>query len=170
MPPNLHVVGGFVRTHLRTAPVARVVYGAIIGLALVVALERYPPGSGAVIASLIATAIAVGLAEIYSDSLGEEVRLRRRLTRPELRRLSDGALAVAFGIGFPALFFVLAAFGLMSDATAFDVAEWSGVGLIAFYGAAAAHLAGAAWTEVGVRAVLAALIAVALIAMKALIH
>ena len=37
-------------SHLESTHVGRVVYGAIIGLALVVALQAHPPGAGTVVA------------------------------------------------------------------------------------------------------------------------
>jgi hypothetical protein len=163
-------VAAAVRAHLGTGQVARVIYGSIIGLALILALEQHPPGPGSVIGSLLATALAVGLAEVYSEALGAEVRLRRRITRAELEPLLDDLLAVSFGIAFPAVFFVLAAAGAIEEDTAFDIAEWSGLGLIAFYGAAAAKLAGASHSGALVRGLLAGLIAVVLIVLKAVLH
>jgi hypothetical protein len=53
--------------HLGSGRVARVIYGAIIGLALVVSLEAHPPKAWVVAATLVTTALAVGLAELYSD-------------------------------------------------------------------------------------------------------
>src|SRR5215213_11425513 len=70
-----------VEAHLGSRQVARVIYGSIIGLALVVALEAHPPSAGAVLATLWATALAVGLAELYSDVVGTETRTRRRIAR-----------------------------------------------------------------------------------------
>ena len=98
----------FVR-HLGTAQVARVIYGAIIGMALVVALQAHPPSATEMTVALLSTAVAVGLAEGYSDVVGRETRLRRRLTREELREILDDVLAVMFGIVFPDIFFGLAA-------------------------------------------------------------
>ena len=65
-PPQGGALGRFLVSHLRSNQVSRVIYGSIIGLALVVALEGHPPRSAAVIATLIGTAIAVALAELYS--------------------------------------------------------------------------------------------------------
>src|SRR4051812_36692400 len=45
-------------THLGSQQVSRVIYGAILGLALTLGLERHPPGAGVVVATLFATAIA----------------------------------------------------------------------------------------------------------------
>jgi hypothetical protein len=50
--------------HLGSQQVAKVVYGSIIGLALIVALENHPPGPGVMAVWLLGTAIAVGLAEV----------------------------------------------------------------------------------------------------------
>ena len=43
---------------------------------------------------------------------------------------------------FPAVFFILAAVGVLGEETAFDVAEWAGIGLIGMYGFAGARLSG----------------------------
>src|ERR671936_53150 len=98
-----------VAAHLGSRQVSRVLYGAIIGLALVVALEGHPPRSVAIIGSLIGTAIAVSLAELYSEIVGTEARTRAHLDRRQIAELWDEAGAVAVGIAFPAVFFVLAA-------------------------------------------------------------
>src|SRR6185503_7631999 len=127
--------------------VSRVLYGSIIGLALVVALEAHPPKPEAVVATLLATAIAVGLAELYSDVVGTETRTRARVGRAQMAGMLDEVLAVAAGVAFPAMFFILAAFELIEDDTAFDLAKWSGLGLITAYAFAAARLTGAGGFE-----------------------
>jgi hypothetical protein len=53
-------LGRYLASHLGSTQVSRVIYGSIIGLALVVALEAHPPPPGAVIATLVGSAIAVG--------------------------------------------------------------------------------------------------------------
>jgi hypothetical protein len=163
-------VNGAIRAHLGSPQVARVVYGSIIGLALVVVLEAHPPDSGSVAVSLLATAVAVALAELYSDVLGGETRARRKLERAEIRHIALDASAVAFGIAFPAVFFVLAGLGVYEEETAFDVAKWSGLGLIGAYGYAAARLAGQGTAAALIKAMAMALIGAFLIAIKALVH
>jgi hypothetical protein len=160
----------FFDSHLASSQVARVVYGAIIGLALVVALEAHPPTPGAMVATLLGTGLAVGLAEVYSETLGAEVRTRRRLERAHLRAIWTDTLAVAFGIGFPAVFFVLAAAGAVEVDTAFDLAKWSGLGLIALYGFLAARLSGAPLTAALVKSGAVTSIGAFLIVLKALVH
>jgi hypothetical protein len=159
-----------VADHLGTTQVTRVIYGAIIGLALVVALEHHSPGAGTVAALLIGSAIAVGLAELYSEIVGSQVRARRRLRRGEILPLLDETVAVTLGAAFPAVFFVLAGFDVMEEHTAFTLAKWTGLGLIAFYGFCAGKLAGETVLGACAQAVAVALVAGALIALKAVLH
>jgi hypothetical protein len=159
-----------IKAHLGTGQVGRVIYGAIIGMALIVVLEAHPPGPGSVVAGLVATALAVALAEIYSDVVATEHRTRRRVTREHLGEITSDAGAVAFGVVFPAVFFILAALDVMKDQTAFTVAKWSGVGLIGFYGFSAARLAGSRWTVALLQGLAAGAIGGVLILFKALVH
>ena len=149
---------------------SRVIYGSIIGLALVVALEAHSPGVGSVIASLLGTAVAVALAELYSEVIGFEAMGRRKASREELPELAGDIAAVAFGIAFPAVFFVLAAVDVLSEQTAFDIAEWAGIGLIGLYGFAGARLSGESRLRSLMKATGVALIGALLIGLKALVH
>jgi len=158
------------RAHLGSAQVGRVVYGAIIGLAVVLVMEDHPPSAAVVAGTLAGTGVVVGLAEVYSEFLGAETRLRRRVERDQATRITAQALAVSFGIAFPATIFVLAEAGLTSIATAFTVAKWSGVGLIGFYGFCAGRLAGAGVAAALAQAVSVAVVGALLIALKALLH
>jgi hypothetical protein len=159
-----------VEDHLRSSQVSRVIYGAIIGLALVVALEHDPPRPAVMVGTLLATAVAVGLAELYSEVVGTEVRTRQRVARAHVREIAVDVGAVAFGIGFPAGFFLLSAAGATEVETAFTLAKWSGLGLIGVYGFSAARLAGAGLPAALAQATTVALIGAFLIVPKALIH
>jgi hypothetical protein len=95
--------------------------------------------------SLIGTGVAVGLAELYSEVVGaEDAHAHARAPgepRRDDRRLGRGVLRRQL----PAVFFIAASAGPPSRSTpAFTVAKWTGLGLIGFYGFAAARLAGAA--------------------------
>ena len=160
----------FVAAHLESRQVSRVVYGSIIGLALVVVLEAHPPPPRSVIVSLLATAVAVGLAELYSELVGFETLRRRKARAAELRHLGWDIAAVAFGIAFPAVFFVLAAINVLEDDTAFTVAKWTGVGLIGVYGFAGARLSGAGIPGALLQAAAVAMIGALLIGLKSLVH
>src|SRR3954447_11905206 len=120
--------------HLGSQQVSRVLYGAIIGMALVVGLQAHPPKAGLVAATLVATAVAIGLAELYSDFIAIETRTRARVERHHWSHLLRDVAAVVFGIAFPAVFFVLAAAGVIEEHAAFRIAKWSGLALIFFYG------------------------------------
>ena len=159
-----------IEAHLGSQQVARVIYGAIIGMALVVSLEAHPPPPGVVAATLLATAVAVGLAEFYSDVIGSQTRNRRRVGREQAGHILEDVAAVAFGIAFPAVFFLLAVAGVLEPHTAFTVAKWSGLGLISFYGFIGGRLAGAGLWSSLLQAVAIAAIGGVLIAFKALVH
>jgi hypothetical protein len=156
--------------HLGSRQVSRILYGSIIGLALVVALEHHPPRSEAVAATLLATAIAVALAELYSEIVGTETRTRARVEWQHIAEMLDEIGAAALGVAFPATFFVLAALGAMERDTAFALAKWSGLGLITAYGFAAARLTGNTIPRSLRRAAIAGLIAAFLIGIKAALH
>ena len=159
-----------IEEHLRSRDVARVIYGSIIGLAVVVALDRHPPTAAKMVSLLVATAVAVGLAEVYSEYVGTEARTRRPVDRSQLRTLLLEAGSVTFGAGFPALFFVLAAAGAIDLDAAFALARWSGLGLICAYAFLAARLSGFGFWAAVTHAALLGAIAGALIALKALVH
>jgi hypothetical protein len=123
-----------------------------------------------VVASVLATAVAVGLAELYSELIGFETSRRRKADRAELRELRADIAAVAFGIAFPAVFFLLAALDVLEEESAFTLAKWSGVALIGLYGFAGARLAGSSMHVSLAKAAFVALIGAALIVLKALVH
>jgi hypothetical protein len=163
-------VGATLETHLGSRQVARVVYGSILGLTLVVTLDEHPPSAGVMTGWLLLTAIAVALAEVYSEVVGAETSERHRVTRQQLGPMLEDAAAVALGVGFPAVFFGMAVLGLIQLDTAFAVAKWTGLGLIGFYGYWAARLAGAPVSRAVVQAVMVAAVGGAIIAFKALLH
>jgi hypothetical protein len=82
----------------------------------------------------------------------------------------DDAAAVAFGVGFPAVFFLIAAVDLLGLHAAFALAKWSGLGLIGFYGYWAARFAGAPVARAVLRGAMVAAVGSAVIAFKALLH
>ena len=156
--------------HLSSHDVVKVVYGAIVGLAVVVGLESHAGTPTQTAAAVIATAIAMALAEAYSEFVGIETRERRHVGGREIPALAANAGAVAVGAGFPAAFFILAAFGAMELETAFTLAKWSGLGLLFAYSWAASRLAGSSIPTATLHASAVGAIGVALIVIKALLH
>ena len=156
--------------HLGSEQVSRVVYGTVIGVALVAALEAHPPAAGATAATILTTAVAVGLAELYSEIVGARVRVQGPLPDEHRGAIAADVCAVMAGAGFPAVFFLLAAVDVLELDTAFTIAKWSGLGLIALYGFWAARLGGATHGRSLLHAGAVALIGVFVIALKALVH
>jgi hypothetical protein len=156
--------------HLASRDVARALYGAIIGLALVVALQDHPPSAGEAAAAVLATALAVGLAEMYSEAIAHEARTRRPVDRAGLRAIAGEAAAVMAGAAFPAVYFLLAAMGVLGLDTAFRLSKWSGLALICAYGYFAARLAGSAPGRSLAHAAAVGSIGGTLIVLKALLH
>ena len=156
--------------HLRSRQVSRVIYGSIIGLAVVVVLENHPPAAGVALASVLGTAVAVGLAELYSELVGAELRIGRRIGRAAVVEELDNVGAVAFGVAFPAVFFLLAALDVRTVDTAIDVSKWTGLGLIAFYGFCGARLAGLSGRRALIEALAVGLIGGLLVGLKAIVH
>ena len=70
-----------------------------------------PAHRGATAATILTTAVAVGLAELYSELVGVRVRLRTRCRREHRGAIAADVGAVVAGAGFPAVFFLLAAVG-----------------------------------------------------------
>lgn len=159
-----------VEAHLGSRQVGKVVYGSIIGLALVVSLESHPPRPGVMAVWLAGTALAVALAEVYSEVVGVETRTRRGVTRAQVGHMAADAGAVGVGVAFPAVFFLLSALGVLEVGTAFTVAKWSGLGLIGFYGFWAARFSGATPFGALVKGALVALVGAGLILLKSLVH
>jgi hypothetical protein len=158
------------RSHLRSGQVARVVYGSIIGLALVLTMEAHPPTQGSVAASLAATGIAVGLAELYSEVICSRARAGTGGEVDDIRNIISDSIAVAVGVAFPAVFFLAAFVQWISLDTAFSLAKWTGLALIGAYAYVAARLQGGTQVRSLLHATGAAVVAALLIVFKALIH
>lgn len=156
--------------HLRSGQVSRVVYGSIIGLALVLTLEAHPTTPMVAVGTLVATGLAVGLAELYSEVVGARVQAGAGGHTEPLGTVLTDTVAVAFGIAFPSVFFVAAEIGFVDEDAAFTLAKWTGLGLIAAYGYLAARLSGKRAAGAVLQASGVAGIAAVLIAFKALLH
>jgi len=159
-----------VAAHLDSRDVTRVLYGAIIGLALVVALQSHPPSVGQAIAAIVGTAVAVGLAEMYSELVGGEARTHARVRLAEVRAAALESAAVMLGAGFPVLFFVLAAAGAFDVGLAYTLSKWTGLGLICAYGFVAGRLSGSGTGGALLHALAVGAVGGALIGVKALLH
>jgi hypothetical protein len=163
-------MGRAVAAHLGSADVTRVIYGTVIGLALVVALESHPPTTAQAIAAIVGTALAVGLAETYSQLVGREAQSRQPIDSTRVRTAGRDAVAVMFGAGFPAIFFVLSAAGLFEIALAFRLSKWTGLGVLCAYGYLAGRVSGSGAGRALLHAAAVGGVGGLLIGLKALLH
>jgi hypothetical protein len=129
---------GAIRSHLGSTPVARVVYGAIIGLALIVALEQPPPAAATMIASLLGTPW-----RSRSPRSTPRSSASRRVSGTASGASSSASFATTrspsrSGVAFPAVYFLVAAAGAIDVDAAFRPAKWTALALIGFYGFCAA--------------------------------
>jgi VIT1/CCC1 family predicted Fe2+/Mn2+ transporter len=150
--------------------VSKLLYGSIIVLALEVALEDHPPAPRDMVASVVGTALAVTLAELYSDVIGLEIGRRRRVQRDELGRILRKVSAVALGAAAPVVWFALAWAGVLGLGTAFTLAKWTGMGLIGCFGFLAGRLAGNGVARSLLQAGALLLVAAGIVFVKALFH
>ena len=160
----------FIEDHLASGEVARVLYGAIIALALIVAVEDHPPTAGETVGALVGTAVAVGLAELYAELVAAEARTRQPIHLERIKTFAADAAAVAFGAAVPAVYFILAAAGAIHLHTAFQIAKWSGLGLICAYGFVGARLTGAGPVRAIGQTLVVGAIGMGLIVLKSLTH
>jgi hypothetical protein len=160
----------WIDARLGARDVAEVLYGTIVGLALVIALQEHPEPPGTVAALIAGTAVAVALAKLYTDALSAAARAHEPLGRGPRREIGGRALAVLVGAGFPAVYFAAAAAGLISEHLAFQLSKWSGAILVSAYGYLAARLAGYAIARSILGAVAVGAIGAALILFKAALH
>lgn len=149
---------------------ARAVYGSIIALAVILVLQRTRAPASEVIPAVIGSVIAASLAELYAEYIALTIRDRHH---PDTKRLGEELTDVAAGsvaAMLPMVPFILVAVGAMELDTAYDIAGWVGIGVIAAYTLLANRLAGL--STVRTLLVTAAVIAVglSLIAIKALTH
>jgi hypothetical protein len=156
--------------HRHAERAARAVYGTIIALAVIATLEGGSTPAEEIIAAVIGGVVAAQLAELYAGYLADVIRLQRHPERGRVRAAAFDSFAGTLAALLPVIPFVLAAAGAMERQTAFDIAFWAGLGVLAAYALLANHLAGLRGTQ-NLLACLAVLgIGLALIALKALVH
>ena len=164
-------MGTRIEDHLGSQQVARVVYGAIIGMALIVVLEHHPPSAGVTTATLFATAVAVALAELYSDWIGHVLKHRTRFPpqgtdRDRQRRRArsrSGSCSRTSSSCWPRS-------ACSSSTRRSPSPNGPGSALITFYGYAAGRLSGESRKRAALQALAVTAIGVALIGFKALVH
>lgn len=124
----------------------KVVYGIIIALAIVITMEAHPPSALAAEATILLGALAVAIAEFYSEVLQWRITEQRRVTTEQMHRIARHIGAVLVGALLPLPVFVLASLGVFSLEGAFAVVKWMLVALLFVYGYVSAQVGGAGVT------------------------
>jgi hypothetical protein len=121
----------------------KAVYGIIIALAIVITLEAHPPNALEAEATILLGALAVAIAEFYSEVLQFRITERRRLNQGEMFEIGRHVGTVLVAALLPLPVFLLVSLGLISIDFAFDVVKWMLVALLFVYGYVAAQISGA---------------------------
>ena len=121
---------------------ARGTYGAIVVLALLVAMGDHPPGPMRAALLVAGSVLTVLAAEVYAEVLGMEFDLGRTATRGELLNEMRKFAPITLAAEAPVVVLLLSGLGLFAEGLAFKLATWLTVGLIAAEGYLARRLAG----------------------------
>lgn len=101
---------------------AKAVYGTILIFATLIAFQHTEETNAYGLAlSTILAALAIVLAEIYSEILGETIRQRSKLTRAERKEIWRDSFAIISVSIWPALFFLGSKIGLWTVPVAFFI-------------------------------------------------
>lgn len=122
--------------------VAKTIYGTIIILVVIVTLEDHPPTIAGTVATVVLTGLGVAVAEWYSDYIGRTITDKHMLNSYERRHIVKDVSAVMTGAWLPLPFIILAWFKIISLDLAIDLAKWTMVGVLLFYGYVASRLSG----------------------------
>jgi len=157
--------------HRAAERASRAVYFTIVALAIIIALEEAGndvPATEVVLSTVGATVITA-LADLYAQYIAEVIR-SQGFSATEFRAAAVDTAAGVPAALVPVVPFVFAAAGTISEATAYDIASWLGLGVLAGYTLFANRAAGIGGPRGIAIACLVALLGVALIALKALVH
>jgi hypothetical protein len=132
-----------IRTLLVGHQAGKAVYGIIIALAIVITLEAHPPSAMEAEATILLGALAVAMAEFYSDVLQLRITERRQASRKEMADIGRHIGTVLVGSLLPLPVFIMASLGLLTIESAFVIVKWMLVTLLFLYGFVAAQIGGA---------------------------
>ncbi|CAM5367545.1 hypothetical protein SALBM135S_08523 [Streptomyces alboniger] len=149
---------------------ARSVYGCIVVLALLLAMEEHPPSAFEAALLLGVTLLGIVAAEAFAWSVGQEAERGRRLTFAEYRRTVIEHAAALLAAPLPLLFFTLAGFGLFAERLAFTLSRWVTLALLFGFCCTARRLSGRDWTNAVLTGCVATLVGVVLANFKSLAH
>jgi hypothetical protein len=149
---------------------ARAVYGSIVALAVILVLDEANSEADEVIAAVVGSVIAATLAEQYAEYIAHVIRERRHLGRDEIaQQFRDGAAGTVAAMA-PLIPFLLVELDVIELPTAYEIAPWLGLGVIAGYSLLANHEAGLSSSRNLVVTGVGLAIGASLILIKAVTH
>jgi hypothetical protein len=116
------------------ANISGTVYGTIIAMATVAAAADTGVDTLRLAALVLATAVVLWVAHVYSDTLHESIDRGHRLDRRELVQVGRRELAIVLAAAGPCGVLILGAAGLISDSRAVSLALWIGLAALAAQG------------------------------------
>ena len=122
--------------------VSKIIYGTIIILVVILAMEDHPPSHAGTVVTLLFSGLGVALAELYSDFIGTKINKRSALTWEERKEITRNVSSVMIGALLPLPLVILAWMGLISLEFAIFLDKWLLVTVLLFYGFVAAKLIG----------------------------
>ena len=122
--------------------VSKIIYGTIIILVVILAMEDHPPSPLGTVVTILFSGLGVALAELYSDFIGTKIDKRSSLTWEDRKRITQNVSAVMIGALLPLPLIVLAWLGVFSLEFAIFLDKWLLVMVLLFYGFVAAKLSG----------------------------
>ncbi len=146
----------------------RLVYGAVVILATLLAVGVAGPSVVDEIGAILLATLAVVFAEFYSEVVGATIRQRRSLTGQELAAMAAELGALVFAAIPPLLVTGGAAIGLYTPDTAIWVSVWLLVALLFAFGFAAGRVSGRSLVGSAIAAALLLLVGVGIIVVKLL--
>jgi len=151
--------------------VARSIYGLLLVMTVLEAMEIHPPHAGwAGPELLIGTLLAVALAEVYSDVFAGMFVQKKRLCRNDLGHLGREAAPLLIGLPLPVAVLVISALGLVGIHHAIDAAQIIAYGSQLICGWWMARNMGARQAARVAGGITMFAIAFALVALKAAFH
>lgn len=102
--------------------VSAFVYGDILVLAALVALEPDDASGPKAIAYVLGTGVSTFVAHVIAESVGLQVRTNQRLTKEVLRHELRNSVPIVSATAVPALLFAAALLGWLAPATALGLA------------------------------------------------
>ncbi len=120
----------------------RLVYGAVVILAALLAVDASKATIAKQIGAILLATVAVVFAELYSDIIGAMIRERRRPRWREVIDMTTQLGSLVLAAVPPLVLTLLAIGGVVSVDTAASLSVWLLVGLLFAFGFAAARMAG----------------------------